>query len=228
MPKKKARKIKQVQAAQIITVHSRAYGEHTRAARGSIKPAVLNDALITKGRALSIINRLGSEVHYLLKQYAGFFKESMFWQKMLSRMHGANDTCIASLLNSLEGLELNSRYPLRRFGMPPFITATSRKNYITIQLRNEHTLHFNNKAATYRYDVIVLFFSAKGKAVNSAMMSSKWFKTGEAAGIIPFDAEVPKSSKLYVICLRIHAGKADNPLNELGSQGMCIEQTGTV
>jgi hypothetical protein len=228
MPKKKARKIKQVQAAQKITVHSHAYGEHTRAARGSIKPALLNDALIAKGRELTIINRLGSEVHYLLKQYAGFFKESMLWQKMLSRMHNATDMKPAALLNSLTGLELNSRYPFERFGMLPFVTVTPRKQHIAIQLKNEHTLHFNTKAAVYRYDVIVLFFNAKGKAVDSVVMSSKWFKIREAAGVIPFDAEVPKNSRLYLICLRIHGGKDDDALNELGSQGMYIKQAGMV
>src|SRR5690348_15338563 len=120
MPKKKAVKIKQLSAARVITVHSRTYGEHTRAARGSIKPALLNEALIAKGKQLTVINVLASEVHNLLKQYAGFFKEGMFWQKMLSRMHSATDTSPVALLGTLKGTELNSRYPLRRFGVLPF------------------------------------------------------------------------------------------------------------
>jgi hypothetical protein len=123
---------------------------------------------------------------------------------------------------------LNRRYPFKRFGMPPSVTVTPQKGHITIQLKNEHILAFSSKAAIYRYDVIVLFFNAKGKAADSVVMSSKWFQIHEAAGIIPFDAEVPKNSRLYLICLRIHGGKDDDALNELGSQGMYIKQAGMV
>jgi hypothetical protein len=228
MPKKKAGKIKQVQAARIITVHSHAYGEHTRAARGSIKPATLNEALIAKGKQLTVINTLASEVHNLLKQHTGFFKESMFWQKMLSRMHRAKDTKPVTLLGSLKGLEMNSRYPSNRFGPLPFITAALQKRCMTVQLNNEHTLQFNTKADAYRYDMIVLFFNAKGKAVDTIVISSKWFAVHEAAGTLTFDVAIPKSSKLYLLCLRIHAGKDEQPLNELSSQGVHIEQAGII
>ena len=143
-------------------------------------------------------------------------------------MHKASDMRLVALLNSLTGLELNSHYPFKRLGMLPFVTAALHKTHISIQLRNDHTLHFNNKASVYRYDVVVLFFNAKGKAADSVEMSSKWFLIHEAAGIISFDAAVPKGSKLYVLCLRIHAGRNDDPLNELSSQAMRIVQAGAV
>ena len=222
MAKKKAGKIKLKKEAAPVTVRSYAYGEHTRAARGSIKPVTLNEAFIAKGKQLPVINALASEVHSLLKQHAGKFKESMFWQKMLSRMHGATDTTPAALLKSLTGLELNSRYPLQRLGAPAFIITMLLKNQLTIELQNRHTLHFNNKVTAYRYDVIVLFFNSKCKTTGDVVLNSKWFTVDEAAGVTTFDVALPKSSKFYLLCLRLHGGKDDEPLNELGSQGMQV------
>ncbi len=77
MPKKKAKKTGRAKTEKFIVVRSRAYGQHTRAARGSIKSAKLNDALAAKGKQLATINALASEVHNLLKLHADFFKESV-------------------------------------------------------------------------------------------------------------------------------------------------------
>ena len=228
MAKKKPGKINPKKQAALITVKSRAYGEHTRAARGSIKPVTLNYAFITKGKQLSVINALASEVHSRLKQHAGKFKESMFWQKMLKRMHSAANTTTAALLTSLTGLDFNSRYPLQRFGTPAFITTKPLKNELSIALQNMHTLHFNNKVVAYRYELIVLFFDAKGKTTGEIVLNSKWFTIHEAAGVIMFDIILPKSSKFYLVCLRLHGGKDDEPLNELSSQGMQIVKVGSV
>ena len=223
MPKKKAKKTRQAKTDKLIVVHSRAYGEHTRAARGSIKPANLNAALAAKGKQLATINALASEVHNLLKLHAGFFKESMFWQKMLSRMHAAPAITPVVLLGCLPGLELNGRYPLQRFGSLPQIINIKQNSCMNVQLKNDSIPHFNGKGAIYRYDIIVLFFNAKGKATGNVVLNTKWFAINETASITLFNVGVPKNSKLYVMCLRLHAGRKNEPINELRSQGMRLE-----
>lgn len=222
MPKKKAKKIKTAAPARQVVVKSHAYGEHTRSARGSIKPAILNDALVAKGKAVAVINELAREVHNLLKLYAGFFKESMFWQKMLSRMHAAPAVTPVALLGSLAGLELNDRYPLKRFGASFFVTVTSQNGNLAIALKEYNAPRFNSKVTAYRYDVMVLFFNVKGKATGDVLLSSDWFVTNAGADNIQFYITPPEFSNLYLICLRLHGGTGDEAINELGTQGMQI------
>jgi hypothetical protein len=47
-----------------------------------------------------VITAFASEVHTLLKQYAGAFKESLFWQNMLSRLHTVTDITPPTMLRS--------------------------------------------------------------------------------------------------------------------------------
>jgi len=74
--KKKIPKPKtQAKPFNTITVHSRTYGVHERAIRGSIKPARLNDVLARRSKELGVITGFASEVHSLLKVYAGAFQK---------------------------------------------------------------------------------------------------------------------------------------------------------
>ncbi len=142
-------------------------------------------------------------------------------------MHAAPAITPAALLGCLPGLELNGRYPLQRFGSLPQIINTKQNSCMNVQLKNDSIPHFNSKAFMYRYDVIVLFFNVKGKATGNVIVNTKWFAINEAAGTTLFNVSVPKSSKLYVMCLRLHAGRKDEPVNELSSQGMGVWKAGS-
>lgn len=226
MPKKNIKKIKRADEVKQITVHSRAYGIHTRAARGSIKPVTLNDAVAAKAKEVIVINALASVVHTVLKTIAHGFKENMFWQKMLSNMHAAKHITTIALLNSLKGLELNSRYPLQRFGQPPQIIITLEKKNMTAALRSYSPLQLKDKIKQYRYDLIILFINLKNKVCGFVVLNSEWFDAGKVAKPVSFTTTIPAGSKVYVLCLRLHGGRNDEPLNELASQGMAVMQTG--
>jgi hypothetical protein len=224
IPKPKLRNV----AVNLITVHSYTYGEHTRTARGSIKPAHLNDILARKSKELGVITAFASEVHTLLKQYAGAFKESLFWQNMLSRLHTVTDITPPTMLRSLAGLELNSRYPLRRFGNAGFLQIVTRNRCMVIHLKNNFAPYFKKPAEEYCYDVIVLFFNSKGVTTGSAEARSRWLKHNEAAGEQAFTFSIPADSTLYLVCLRLHTGCNGVPTNGIMSQGMRIMESGNL
>ena len=211
---------------ETVEVKSRAYGYHTRAARGSIKPVTLNDVLLKNSKRVAIINPLAREVHSMLKVSAGFFKESMFWQKMLSCMYAVNTITPIALLSSLIGTELNSRYPLIRFGNMHSIETILKGKYMTVYLSNNTGLYFQKAYDAYRYDMILMFFTNKGVGVAQDMKTSEWFKMNEATGKIEFEFNIPKASAYYLVCLRLHMGKNEKVIDNLASQGMCIMKTG--
>ena len=142
MKKKNPARTAQKNSIKIITVHSRTYGEHTRAARGSFTPAPLNEVLARRSKELGVITGFASEVHHLLKVYAGAFKENMFWQNMLQRLHRVTDITPAAMLQSLAGLELNSRYPLKRFDDVFSIHSDTRNDGMDVYFKKQSAPYF--------------------------------------------------------------------------------------
>jgi hypothetical protein len=130
MKKKISKPKTQNNLLSLTTVYSRTYGVYERAARGSFKPARLN---ARRSKELGVITGFASEVHNLLKVHAGAFKENLFWQNMLSRLHKVTAITPTAMLQSLAGLELNSRYPLKRFDDTFFIHTETRKYEMDIQ-----------------------------------------------------------------------------------------------
>jgi len=218
IPKPKA----QNNPLSIITVHSHTYGVHTRAARGSIKPARLNDVLARRSKELGVITGFASEVHSLLKAHAGAFKENLFWQNMLRRLHKVTAITTAAMLQSLAGLELNSRYPLKRFDNTFFIDTEKRKDKMDVHFKKQFAPHFAKPVEGYCYDVIVLFFNKEGKATGSETARSRWIKYDEASGELAFTFSIPACSAFYLLCLRLHTGNNGVPTNGIMSQGMRI------
>ena len=222
IPKPKA----QNNSFKTITVHSHTYGEHERAARGSIKPARLNDVLARRSKELGVITGFASGVHNLLKGHAGAFKENLFWQNMLSRLHTVTPITPLAMLQSLAGLELNSRYPLKRFDNTFFINTEKRKDKMDVHFKKQFAPQFNKPAEGYCYDVIVLFFNKEGKATSSETARSRWMKYNEAAGELAFTFSIPAGSAFYLLCLRLHTGNNGAPTNGIMSQGMRIMMSG--
>lgn len=212
---------------EMVEVKSRAYGKHVRAARGSIKPVKLNDVFTENSKRVAVINPIASNVHTMLKSYAGFFKENMLWQKMVGLVHSSGATNTEELLTSIVGLELNSKYPLRRFGNMPVITTTTAKG-LQVSFASNESPSIKSDDTIYCYDVIILFFTTKGIEKGHAMQRSKWFKRNEGLGTIEFVFDVPKQSNLYLICLRLHSGKNNVATDSLGSQGMRVAGAGRV
>ena len=124
MAKKKAKSDKKLMPFKEVTVKSRAYGVHTRAARGSKTPVGINDAFKDHVTKTVVINSVAKRVHDLLKHCGKPFKDAMLWQVMLSRMRKAKSDDTTELLKALEEMELNSKYPLVRFVHSPRLEVT--------------------------------------------------------------------------------------------------------
>jgi len=228
MKKKNPASGSSLKPVDVVTVHSRAYGEHTRSARGSIQPARLNDVLKRKSKELGVLTSFAREVHNLLRAHAGFFKEAMFWQHMLSRLHTVTDIAPVTMLKSLEGLELNSRNALKRFGDVPFVQVTAKDNVIAVCLEEEVPPYFKKPVTAYCYDVIILFFDNTGKAKGSEEARSRWMNNNEVSGDLYFTLPKPAGSVFYLLCLRLHTGNNGVPTNGITSQGMMVVCSGEV
>lgn len=228
MAKKKEKIKKKLLPYKEITVKSLAYGVHTRAARGSKTPVAINDVLKENVAKTAIINSTAKRVHDLLKHCGQGFKEAMLWQVMLSRMRKAASMNMLDLLLTLKGMELNSKYPLKRFANVPFVKVQSKKNELTVSLINSMPLYLKDNATQYSYELFLLTLGKDAKHDGMMSASSAWMEKDDAMGEVSFDFVLTSKLAFYVVCLHIMTGKNGKATGTLASRGMQIVGVGKV
>ena len=226
MAKKKAKSSKKLLPAKEITVKSRAYGEHTRAARGSKTPVELNAAFTSHVAKTVVVNSIAKRVHDPIKLCGKGFKEAMLWQVMLSRMRKAASNDTQDLLAAITGMELNSKYPLDRF-MPTCAPSLEwGKQTCRIRLRDGMSPHIKSSDTQYLYELYLLMLGKEPKHDVLVSGRSEWMEKGRTTGEIVFSFEVPVTMKYYVVCLHFMSGKNGKPTETMASRGMKITGTG--
>ena len=205
-----------------VSVNSHTYGKHTRAARGTMIPAIINDVLAAHAAKTEAINAAAKAVYDVLKIYTTGFRGGQLWQHILSRMRNARSMHFEDLLRSLGGMEINSRYALARFGsVPEFAIEMNRKNMQT-EMKPLMPPHLNKKDNCYQYELFVLLFSGKGVCIQHAMQQTKWINDKEAPGKQVFNFEKPANTKYYLLCLHLQGGINGIATDVLGSRGMAL------
>ncbi len=222
MAKKKAPSKKKLMPEREVTIKSRAYGEHTRAARGSKTPVGLNEAFAEHNAKTVAVNSVAKRVHDLLKHCGKQFKEAMLWQGMLSRMRKASSVDMVDLLTALKGMELNSKYPLERFMNVPLVDVKIGKKKIVISFCSSMPPHIKSKDTEYCYEVYLLTLGKEAK--DDGMMSgvSEWMEKEEASSEMKFEFAVPGKVKYGLVCLHFMSGKDRKAMGTLASRGMRI------
>jgi hypothetical protein len=218
----KRTRLKQTNVNKIVTVNSRTYGKHTRAARGSKKPAVLNDVLAAHAEKTNVINKAAKAVYDILKFYSEGFREGQLWQAILGRMRKAKDTSFENLLQTLEGLELNSRYTINRFGELPLFTVEHKKKVLNIKMELVMRPYLHKNDNCYQYTLIALLFDAKGACIQHSSTSTGWISKNEKVKVFDYNFEKPVHTKYCLFCLELKGGVDGVATNTLASKGMVI------
>ena len=228
MIKKKVKSAKKLRPAKEITVKSRAYGEHTRAARGSKTPVELNDAFKLYKTKTILVNTIAKRVHDLLKVCGAGFKEAMLWQVMLSRMRKAASDEVMDLLIALKGMELNSKYPLQRFINTPVSGIQSGKKKITVSISNLMPPDIRSDDTQYYFEMFLLVLGKEVKQDRIISKRTEWMDKEKSAGEIIFHSDVPNKAKYCALCLHFATGKNEKETGTMASRAMRIVSVGKV
>lgn len=205
----------------LVLVKSRTYGEHYRAARGTKKTAILNVSLSAQAEKTSVINKAAKAVYDALIFYSEGFREGQLWQAMLSRMRKANNISFENLLLSLKRLELNSRYPIKRFGNIPLFTVDNKKKVLNVQMKLFMPPHLNN-GNCYQYTLVVLMLNSKGVCLQHSVATTEWINKNEKLNTFDFSFEKPARAKYFLFCLELKGGVNGVATNTLASRGIVI------
>ena len=90
-------------------VNSKRYGDHVRSKRGTIKPAVLNDALIVGKKRLAKANEMAQLVFHAVRDE---HKDGTLWSRLLSNFQMQLKEGVAPSVYSLADMECSLEYPL--------------------------------------------------------------------------------------------------------------------
>jgi hypothetical protein len=98
-----------------VVVDSPTYGRHERAARGTHRPAELNEALKQSAVDMGKAVQLAKLVQYGIDPYREDFRGGLMWQRLLSILKRQYKERKDFDLQALKGFEIWKEKPLKRF-----------------------------------------------------------------------------------------------------------------
>jgi len=206
----------------ITHVDSRSYGEHIRAARGTHKPAVLNDAMKDEGKKLASAVAPAKLIKDALNPYRQDFYGGQMWQRLVSifkrqlKIKGTID------FNELTNFEIYKEYPLSRFAI---FTLNSQydKNSSTLTVTLSYPLPLFKKVTYlthYRLNIIGLF--PFGDKALTNITSSEVMACQAEPKEIQLTLPVPSEAALALLCIKLEGYENGAPAKGLTTKGMAI------
>jgi hypothetical protein len=214
--------------AGLTFVDSKAYGAHTRAARGSNKEVMVNEVLQANADNARRVTSAASPVLKQLKAIEGGFSGGDLWPRMTGRMFRTKSMRMEVLLESIKGVELNERYAFTRlFVKVPKVNVGFKKKELTIEVEMHSHAHFSRdvKASEYLYEVTVLFLDGKGGSVKD-VMETEWISFDEALDIYVMAFTIPKGMKYFLIVAGVRGGRGGKEIERFGARGYYIVDWG--
>jgi hypothetical protein len=215
----------------MITVNSRAYGKHERAARGTWKTAELNDSMKGHSERLIGSNMPAKLIHDALQPYRTNFKGGLVWQKLLKHFaRQAKEYKDYSVLG-IEHWDLNKEYATARIMQPRVkVEADPSSSILLITVNYDFSKRFleRKKSIThFRITIIVMFpdFINNEIVTIPVVLPDKLLEDNAPYSFI---VQIPVGARSYLVCL-----KAEACVNELMPEdsgkvdkAMCLIKSG--
>ena len=117
-------------------VDSRTYGPHSRAPRGTYKPATLNDKMRESGKIQVAANVYAKLINDQINLFRENFKGGQFWQNLLSQLRSHYKQTGAWEPVNLRGMEIDKQYQLSRLLKGGFThSATIKEDGLSVIIR---------------------------------------------------------------------------------------------
>ena len=210
-------------------VKSPTYGDHVRAARGTHKKAVLNEACQEQSRKLVKSNAPAQIIRDAMNPYRQDFYYGPLWQDLVSRTNDALEKGAAFDFSRVRPFEMHPYYPLARLANVTTTTSVDAKlSALHVIVSPDMPPLFDDALIDgYRIGVIVLFpdlqkHSAKTERAQSDTIALKEVESLTVGIPIPSDAES------FLVFVRIDGCKNGKPDDTLAAKGMRMVKAGKV
>lgn len=207
----------------MVQVNSKAYGQHQRRKRGTVKPATVNESFKAASKQLLSGNEPARLVKDALNPYRKAIYDGTLWSRMLSLFYSHAKQAGYFDFRSLEGLEMHQEHPLgnvMNFALATTTDAlrsTLRVSLSRILFRFPSSIHGIESALL---TPVALFVDESGKSVDVLAIDPLRLKLTdkECAFVIP----VPENAGTVLLCLLCEGMLDGRPSNNARVRGMKI------
>jgi hypothetical protein len=212
-------------------VRSNVYGDHVRAARGTHKPAEVNEAFQQSSSRLVYANLAAKIIKDALDPYRENFKGGLLWQRLLSQCRKQLKSIGEIDFSMLEPVEVHDKYPLSRFlSVTPKVQYDPDKHALHVQLNyGQHPKPRHMKYVDgYRIGVIGIFPDLEQKMAMTSVVYSPVIKMSSAYEKLDLILPVPTEATTYLLCVKVEAYTGGSMCNQALNKGMRIESAGKI
>lgn len=116
----------------------------------------------------------------------------------------------------------DGHYPLQRFFNPASSVVTSTGRLLTLSLATRHAALLRSPFNGYQFHLIILFFDAAGKALDTQTAGSGWVNADANALHAEYTFNPQANSCYWLVALHLLAGVSGDASSLLAAQGMAI------
>lgn len=175
------------------------------------------------------LNNLASELNWIIRAYSGTLKPTDFYQLLQKRFRKEPLNNRFLLLKQLEGMEVNSNYPLHKLGDARVTVTTSSKKII---VRLEVLYHPSASVGTYKancysYEVSLICWTNGDGPPSHTRQFGEWISLKDGLPDFEFEFNRPADTVHWLVCLKQQAGFNEEPIPSFCAEGMQIISVGT-
>jgi hypothetical protein len=231
MAKSKTPKKKRKLPPKMVTVNSRTYGKHERAARGSWTKAKLNDAMKGHSERLIGSNLPAKLILDALAPYRTNFKGGQIWQKLVKHFAKQAKLFKDYSVLGIEHWDLNQRYLTSKLISPRVkIDADLSSSILNITVNSEFSKRFllrKKNITSFRITIIVMFpdFISNEITTIPIVLPDKLLDDETPFSFI---VQIPPGATSYLACFKAEALVNNLLIENSGhvDKAMCLVESG--
>lgn len=208
-------------------VHSKAYGDHVRRKRGTVKKAVLNKTMVESKNRLLHVNQIASLIFKGINEH----KDGKLWPRLLSKLrlqireYNYNDV---SCLLKMECHQKHTLDKMLRSLWEVEVTGISKKQ-MCISLKMPDTPEYNKKyLKEFQISMHVIYPDFERNKLKKEVACSDVLHKTSCPKTFSFTVPVPAKASQYAIFMKVTECEEGKALNYPQSTGMRCVAVGTI
>lgn len=173
-----------------------------------------------------VLTRAASCFYAVLNTYSTGFKSGQLWQEVNNRFWRSATNNFEGFLAQTEGMDLNPKYRLKRFGPVPAVQVEVTKETLRFRLNVFMPPNFENEDNDWYYELAVLMYVNEKQEGIYTILRTPWLRDHVEPKVFDLAVARPEMYHYYAIVLKLQTGKDGKENTNLSGRGMCVVKTG--